>query len=378
MTTNETRTVTLTPAALIKSSRQQWLWQDVIPLGTACIFAGRGGEGKSSFALHLTGQLNAGTLEGDLLGTSSPVIIVGPEDDWATVMKPRLVAAGANLDQVWKLAIATTVDEVTRETVPVLPLDVDRIREAIIETGARMVVLDPATSLMAGDMNKREDVRRSLDALLELAQDTSCTLVLIMHFGKGIGNVSEKISGSHALRDAARSVLLFATDEDTEQRIVTLDKSNYSRNGSTSFAFNLIDAAVDTDDGDTAHVAKVIFLGATELSVSDIVNRSDGDDDDRSEAERWLIGYLEDHGGSAPAGDIRKAALSDGLEWRTVQKWSRKVADKKKSGFQGQWLWSLDLGKGAPKDSKGARVQGAGTFGTFGENVTPLHSEQVS
>lgn len=339
-------------------------------MGTVCIFAGRGGEGKSSFALHLASQLNSGVLDGDLAGTGHDVLIVGPEDDWGTVMKPRLIAAGANLDRVWKLAIATTLDDVTRETVPLLPLDVDRIGEAIEQTGARMVILDPATSLMSGDLNKREDVRRSLDALLKLAQDTVCTFVLIMHFGKGAGNVSEKISGSHALRDAARSVLLFATDEESGQRVVSVDKSNYSRAGASSFAFDLRDAAVDTDDGETAHVAKVFYLGDSDVSVSDIVNRSLVEDDERSEAERWLVGVLEDHGGVASAKDVRKAAMADGMDWRSVQRASKSVVSKAKKGFQGAWEWTLDL----PKAPKSSHPDTFGAFDAFGENVTPLNA----
>lgn len=374
---DETRNPVLTPASLIKSTRQRWLWEDRIPLGSVSIFAGRGGEGKSSFALHLLAELNHGRLEGDFLGRPTSAIVVALEDDWGTVMKPRLVAAGADLDSVYKLSVATTMDEVTRETAVSLPLDIDLIRSAVEETAASVIVLDPATSLMAGDMNKREDARRSLDALLQLAQDTNCTFILVVHFGKGTGNVSEKISGSHALRDAARSVLLFATDEESGQRVVSLDKSNYSRGGSSSFAFDLVDTSVETDDGDTAHVARVHFLGDTDISVSDIVNRGRDDDEERSESERWLIGLLEDAGGSATASDIKKAAMSDGMSWDSLKRASLRITTKAKQlGKNGRWLWTLDLTKGSSKGAKGARAQEPAPFAPFaqlGENVTALH-----
>ena len=369
------RALLLTAAANIRSSRQRWLWDGIIPLGTLALFAGRGGEGKSSFALHLAAKLNAGDLEGDFRGQPHAVLIAALEDDWGTIMKPRLVAAGADLNKTFKLGIAATVDETTRETVPTLPLDIGLIKEAIIQTGARMVILDPATSLMVGDLNKREDVRRSLDGLLAVAQETECTVVLIVHFAKGQGNVSEKISGSHALRDAARSVLLFATDEETGNRVVSMDKSNYSKHAAESFAFQLLDAAVETDDGETTHVARVNYLGVSDVTVSDIVNRGtdDGAESDRSEAERWLVSYLEDQHGSAPARDILKAARGDGLETQTVQRASRKVTSKAKSGFQGQWVWTLDLSKDVTKKSKMSRAREPDTFDPFEGNVTPLH-----
>lgn len=372
---DEIRALQLTAAANIRSSRQRWLWDGIIPLGTLALFAGRGGEGKSSFALHLAAKLNAGGLEGDFRGQPHAVLIAALEDDWGTIMKPRLVAAGADLNKTFKLGIAATVDETTRETVPTLPMDTDLIKQAIIQTGARMVILDPATSLMAGDLNKREDVRRSLDGLLAVAQETECTVVLIVHLAKGQGNVSEKISGSHALRDAARSVLLFATDEETGNRVVSMDKSNYSKYAAESFAFQLLDAAVETDDGETTHVARVNYLGVSDVTVSDIVNRGtdDGAESDRSEAERWLVSYLEDQHGSAPARDILKAARGDGLETQTVQRASRKVTSKAKSGFQGQWVWTLDLTKDVTKKSKMSRAREPDTFDPFEGNVTPLH-----
>ena len=93
---------------------------------------------------------------------------------------------------------------------------------------------------------------------------------------------------------------------------------------------------------------------------------------DRSEAERWLISYLEDQGGSAAARDIKKGSQVDGLEWRTVQRASQRVAEKAKSGFQGAWVWTLDISKGDTKAPKATRVREPGTFGTFGENVSPL------
>src|SRR5699024_8161495 len=197
--------------------------------------------------------------------------------------------------------------------------DTAAIRQAITQTGAKLVILDPATSLMHGDLNKREDARRSLDALLAVAQDMTVTVVLIVHFGKGSGRASEKISGSHALRDAARSVLLFAADDETEQRVVSLDKNNYARDGSdTSFAFELLDTPITTDDNETAHVARVNYLGATDTSVNDIINRNpmgDDDGDGRNEAQDFILDYLEGQpGGEAPARDVLKAGRAAGFD----------------------------------------------------------------
>jgi KaiC/GvpD/RAD55 family RecA-like ATPase len=365
----EVRQMKLTPASAIRSSRQRWLWNSMIPMGTVCLFAGRGGEGKSSFALYLAASLNKGSLKGDLYGESTGVLIVSIEDDWGHIMKPRLVAAGANLDNVWKFDVTVTVDEVTRERTMELPLDVALIRKAIAETGAKLLILDPASSLMTGDLNKREDARQSLDALASVAHDTDCTVILILHFNKGVGNVSEKISGNHALRDAARSVILFATDEESGNRIASVDKSNYSASADSSFSFTLTSTAVNTDEGDATEVARVIFQGASNVSVNDIVNRGESD---RSEAEYWLTSYLTDRAGTAPAGEIHKAAANDGMGWDAVKRASQKITQKGKSGFQGHSIWTLDFAKVSAKGANSAGAQTVAPSAPFGGNLLPM------
>lgn len=364
--TETTRTLKIERADTIKTKRQRWAWDGRIPLGVVTLFAGRGGEGKSTFALHTIAQIGKGSLPGDLHGKPSPAIIISHEDDWSTQMLPRLIGNDADVSQVYKIGVTMTTDSVTSETVPSLPFDIGMIRAAIEQTGARVIVIDPITSTISGDLHKVETVRQALNPLAAIAAEYDIAIIGIMHFNKSAGNVSDKVSGSHAFRDTARSLLLFATDTESGKRVISFDKSNYSAERGSSLEFELESVTVPTDDGSHTDVAKVANLALSDISVSDIVNRPEEDSsDDRNDAERWLVGYLEDHGGSAPAGDIRKAALGDGFEWRTIQKWSRKVVEKRKNGYQGAWVWTLDLAKGAPKDSKGARPQEACTFGTF-------------
>lgn len=375
---DETRELWLTAASDVRSTRQRWLWSGRIPLGTVTVFAGRGGEGKSTFALHLGALASRGQLEGDFDGHAVPMLVLSHEDDWGTVMKPRLVAADADLDKTWKVAIRSTVDEVTSETIPAVPLDIARMRQAIEETGARLIILDPLTSTMSGDPNKLGDVRSALNPLSALAQELDIAVIAIMHLRKGGGNVSDLVSGSHAFRDVARSMLVFATDDESGDRVVTLDKSNYSQERGNSFAFRLHSMTVTTDDGDQSAVARVEYLGDTDRTASDIFNRPSGtEEDDRSENERWLIGYLEDAGGSAKAGAIRNAANQDGMSWDGIKRASRRITDKAKQGFQGSWTWTLDLTKEGTKGGKGAGSPDPAPFAPYEPESPPQAPETV-
>lgn len=367
------RVLHATSYEVIEAEVMRWLWRDRIPLGTVAVFAGRGGEGKSTYALHLAAQLTRGTLAGDLAGEPSPVLIVNLEDDKARVMRPRLEAAGADLTRVHHLE-AGTIYEDGREVAGALslPADVDALADLIRRSGARLVILDPASSVMGGDLSKREDARRSLDALLDVAMDTDCTFVLILHLNKGTGPASNRISGSAALRDAARSVIQFATDPDTGDRVASFDKNNYGREIGGSFAFQLVDTPIPVAD-EFAHVARVQDLGESQVSVSDLFAREqDGDGqhvEDRNAAVAFIVDYLtQQNDGEGKAGEILKAGRAAGFtdnelkHARTRSKSPR--IESRKASFGGGWVWGI-VHEGAAEGAEGANLCTPGTFGTF-------------
>lgn len=325
-------------ASDIQSRRQRFLWQDRMPLGVVALFAGRGGVGKSTFAIWLAVEAQHGRLPGDLEGERVTVLYVSVEDHWETQMKPRLTAAGAVMERFGKLTIESTVDAATGERVPLLPEDTAAIRDAIEQTGARLVILDPITSTISGDDHKREVVRAVLDPLAKVAAETDCVVVGIMHFNKGGGAASDKVSGSHAYRDAARAVMLFAKDEETGHVVMTQDKGNYADFGDMSIEYDLVDTVVTLDDGDLAHVAKVHVIGETSTSVGQIINRAPVDD----EVVEWLTEYMRSCHGPV----LAKQAELDGHEagfsrdqLKRARKRCRPQIEAKKDGMSGPWMW---------------------------------------
>ena len=381
-----TKRVLLTPASLIKTRRQKWFWEPftghgVIPLGTATIVAGKGGEGKTTFMLHLAALASRGQLPGDLHGQKMATIVIGPEDDWDTVMVPRLKAAGADLDRIYQIEVESTLDEFTSRRSLKFPLDVDMIEQAIGETGAKVLVVDPAPSLMHGDMNKVQDVRQSYEPLIALAQRREIALILINHFNKGGGSVSGGLSGSHAWRDLTRSYLAFATDEESGERVFSQDKNNYGESKG-SYKFTLESVEVSTDDGETASVARVNFLGETDQTVGDSISRANGDDedlDDRNVAQSFVIDFIKQNEvWEAKAGDVLKAGRAAGFndnELKNARKRSKspRIASVK-SDFGAGWVWRIethDEPEGVTKVSKVSRSQGMTPSTPWGQKVTP-------
>ncbi|GAA1951168.1 AAA family ATPase [Microbacterium deminutum] len=367
--TVEKRTVCATPFSLITPTRMQWVWAGKIPVGTVTANVGKGGIGKTTFELWQIARLTRGELEGDWAGRAITVLIVTPEDDPGAVTRPRLEAAGADLDRVFNLTVAAELGGATRERRMKLPLDMEQLGEVVTETGAQLVFIDGMTTAFEGSTDSKEDMRAALDPLIDLAQRRDIAVIVTHHSRKGNGNLTDLISGSHAIRDAVRSVLFFVRDEETGEVIITQDKSNYGAE-TASCKFRLVSATVETPDGQT-EVGSVEWLGESDVSAADLIARtySDGDADDRNAAQQFVLDYL--HGREAweaNAGEVLKAGRAAGFsdnELKHARRRSRNPRiESTKSAFGGAWVWVIEA-EGATEGAEGAMPTARGTFGTF-------------
>lgn len=302
MTTTENTVSTvplLTPLATVKPEKVTWFWAHdevgIIPLGTLTLIAGAGGAGKSSLVLDLVARATRGELPGELAGRPCSALLSAPEDDAAAVIVPRLTAADADLNQI-HLAQAQAVGadgQRLRFRDLRFPDDVPLLANLVEETGARVIVIDPASSAMRGKVNALEDVRAAYQPLATLAQEKKLAIILIHHFNKSAeGAAGARVSGSSAWRDLTRCVLLFAAEG--HGGVMTVDKSNYGQAVGVSLRYALENVAVPLgDNGEFTEVGRAQIVGRSELSVQDVMNRVAGvNDPDRTEIQQFLVDYL--------------------------------------------------------------------------------------
>lgn len=326
--------------------KQEFLDEDcLLPVGTVTIFAGRGGVGKTTYALDYVAKVSRGTLPGMYFGKPRRVLVISHEDDPGTQLKPRLVAAGVDEHLVDLISVRSHYPGATVDHMPILNRDWQLLQEKIDQINPALIIIDPLTSAMEGDLHKVQDVRRALTPLAKIAQDSGATIIAVSHFNKGAGSVSDKVTGSHAFRDAARSVLVFAKDPDTDTVVATVDKSNYSRKAGYSFRFKLEDTKVEIKrtewDLEVANVARIKMLGESDVSVADLTRREYSDPEDMSETENWLHEYLIGKGGTALSNEVKVAAKASGFSERTVQRALRKLCQKRQFGFPPLTEWTL-------------------------------------
>jgi hypothetical protein len=208
-----------------------WLWEGWIPLGALTVLDGDPGLGKSTLVLDIAARLSRGDAMPD--GTSGPepsgTVVLSAEDDLGCVIRPRLDAAGADLN--WIATVKRVDDDIERDVV----LTADGLRameEATPIVSAKLIVIDPLVAYLPGtvDANRDQDVRRALAQLSALAVSTGSAIVAIRHLRKsGGGNPLYRGAGSIGIIGAARSGILLAGDpDDPTRRVLAAFKSNFA------------------------------------------------------------------------------------------------------------------------------------------------------
>lgn len=339
------RRLHLTPASTVQLRAVRWLWTDRIPAGALTVVPGREGIGKSLFLAWLTAQLTRGALPGIHHGQPRPVVYAATEDSWAHTIAPRLVAAGADLDHVYRVDIDTP----TGTGYLTLPTDCDALAVEIRRLGIALLAADPLLSVIHAsiDTHRDRDLRTALEPLVSLADATGCAVVGLAHFNKSNSNDAlSLITGSRAFSAVARAVLAVARDTtaDDGSCVLSQAKNNLGRLDLPSLAYRVVSAEVTTLDGPT-QVGRLEFTGEAARHVSDILAEADQPSDsraDRDAAAEWLTAYLTNHGGSAPFAEITKAARADGIPERTLRRArDRAHVATRTEGFPARTTWHL-------------------------------------
>jgi hypothetical protein len=311
------RRVTLTAASTIKPRRVRWLWTGRIALGTLSLLAGPEGLGKSTLGYWLAARITEGSLPGEYAGTPRGVLIAASEDSWSHTIVPRLMAAGADLDRVFRIEVVTT-DELHMPLT--LPRDVDGVRRAALEVEAALLLLDPLTSRVDDKLDTHRDAetRRALEPLAALANDAGMGVLGLMHHNKsGATDPLQLVMASKAFTAVARSVHTVIRDPDDETgtgRLFGTSKNNLGSSELPVLRFQVDGHTLDTDDG-PAETGKLRWTGEAAGTIGDAVRRGGESSDDRSavsEAADWLSDWLVTEGGRAPSTEIKRAGKSAG------------------------------------------------------------------
>lgn len=217
----------------VTPEKVEWLWYPLIPLGKLTLFEGESDMGKSTVTLNWAATVTRGEefpkvvmKSGELAPTTqhyrsvrepSNVLLVGIEDDIADTVVPRLRAAGADLSRV--ITLDKEKDGKGNYVPMVLPRDISRLRDTIRAHGVKLVIIDPITAFLDGNVKTGDDpsVRQALTPLAELAQEFQCAFVLLKHLNKSRGaSAKDRSNGSVAWGAVCRSQIVVSRIPESE------------------------------------------------------------------------------------------------------------------------------------------------------------------
>lgn len=318
-----------------------WLWDGWLPAGKLTILAGAAGTGKTTLALALAAALTSGGRWPDATWCRKKgnVLIWSSEDVADDTLVPRLIASGADLSRCHFIEGITA----NGESVPFDPaqdiLDLHRAVDAI--GGVSLLLIDPIVSAVAGDMHRANDVRRSLQAIVNFAEAHQCAVIGITHFAKGGAGKApqDRVIGSQAFGALARMVLVAAKEEDGTKRILARAKSNIAPDdGGIAYSLGMM---VLEDGIEATHA---VWDGVIEGTAREILGEVEHDENtdagEKTDAEQFLKELLAD--GPVPTKEIKADAAGAGYSWRTIERAKRDLRiEASKSGMNTGWQWTL-------------------------------------
>jgi len=332
-------------ASDIVSKPVDWLWQGWLALGTLEILDGDPGQGKSTIAIDLAARLTTGKPFPDgSMCTIGNVLLIGCEDGFANTVKPRLLAAGADCDRV---QIFDGITMGSAKKMPAFPDDLPALREAIVESQARLVIIDPLMAFLGSSINTYSDhsVRTALGPLAGLAEELNVVLLCIRHFSKQVGKSAiHKGGGSIGIVAAARLVMLVCKDpKDASLRVLAVAKSNLDQKPK-ALRYRIIGKHSDPGEPNAWQSSGIDWVGTCNLDADELVADSEQKPDS---VLQKVQGFIQEALAAGPmkAKEVIELGTKKGHSSVTLQRASKALGVIKKAVFNGvtkESYWSLD------------------------------------
>jgi hypothetical protein len=249
----------------------KWLFKDRFALGKLTILDGDPGLGKSTVLVDIAARVSShGIMPDGSQGITGHVLILSAEDDPEDTIRPRLELAGANLARCHFLNGVIEPDG--EEHLPRIPEDLKAIEDAIIQTGAKLVIIDPLTAFLGKvDANTDQSIRQALYRLSKIAARHGCAIICQRHLNKGSSaKAMYRGGGSIAIIGHARSAFLCAVDPDDDtKRLLAPVKVNRGQMPPT-LRFTLEPMPV-VIDGQQDTICRIAWLGTSHHKADELV-----------------------------------------------------------------------------------------------------------
>lgn len=323
----------LTRLTEVTEKTQKWVWTGRVPAGAITDLSGDPGQAKSRVVYDLAARITRGRpMPGEVTPRpAAGVVLLAAEDDVAATVKPVLQAMDADPGKVFVYDPAAFGDKPLA-----LPADMKLVKEAVQKVNAKLVVIDPATALIACNPNADKSVREALRPLAELAAERELAVVVVRHLHKAAGtSLLYRGAGSIAWVAAARSGLLATADpgsSDPHRHLLVQTKTNLAGGKTFGYRTVLLGGQVVVE-----------WLGEMAITARDLGGGADLEHSKLREALEVLYLILVEKGRSAK--EVREKANESGVTYRTLERAKAAlgvVSERRQlSPYWWEWTWRL-------------------------------------
>jgi hypothetical protein len=329
-------------------------------IGKVTLIAGHPGLGKSQLTAFLASRVTTGQPWPAQEGRppTGNVIMLSAEDDIGDTIRPRLEAAGANIERVH---ILRSVRDAGVDRGFNLARDLVTLKSALTSVGnVKLVTIDPVTAYLSGtDTHKTGDVRAVLAPVAELASEHGVAIIAVSHLNKGGGGEAMgRITGSLAFVAAARATFLIQKDPEEPTRRLFLPIKNNLGVDDLGLAFRIEEKAIRHG---IAAPAIEWETGYVTITADEALATSANEGEERG-AIGEAVEFLQDILSAGPVSwrHINAGAKANGIKDRTLDRAKKKLCiETRKGGMNDGWIWQLPS-EGRQPDAE---------LAPFGQNV---------
>lgn len=251
----------------VQSENVKWLVPGIVPRGEITIVGADGGTGKGLYTAQMIAYVTTGKCTGffpEPIDTTGNVLIFAGEDDPSSVLRPRLLAAGADISKV----SFVTADGYYMDTGAMLDIHEAGMMQIIERANPALVVVDPLQQFLASNVNmsSRNEMRAAVTPIRSMARQMGFAVVFVLHTNKKAQVAGRaRLADSSDLWDMARSVLMLGSSKNDGKVYVSHEKASYSAQAETV----LFTKESTTVEG--VRTGKAVFDSTTDKKDADFV-----------------------------------------------------------------------------------------------------------
>ena len=346
------------PASSFQMKRIRWAWPNRIAIDELALVVGMPDEGKGQILYYSAATVTRGGEWpcGEGRAPKGRVLLLTAEDNIHSVVVPRLLAAGADLDQV---EVIQMVEADGSKRMFSLVTDLPLLRQKIEHLGdVKLVLVDPIASYLSGGAGKKDyrgntvDVRSVLDPLVDMAAELNVAIMGVMHFNKkqDVTNVMLRTSDSLAFTAIARRVYGAIDDPENGRKLFVKGKNNIADRAlsdkTLAYRFASKKVGIDEETGKDISAPFIVWDDDHVDITADEAMSATKSPAARDEAKKFLADMLAD--GPVLATEVKDAASENSISERTLKRAKQELGvQAEKDGATGKWSWHLP-GKSKP------------------------------